>query len=1638
MIIAYIGVTMAMITCKNCDIEKSITEFLKNPQNLQAKPLQNCSTCRASFLASKKKRMAEETLPTCLPKRHRTLIPSSSPAPSSSSLSPIHKAWDDGSQETIERVRAKAARDREARGRKRGHTPDLEVEPSQEPNLEEENLQLEEQLPGFLNQGDWDLIQNFHAKLSEINLEYCPRCKEKWFHMKMKDGICRTCFRRDRGLKDGDPFLMSADNNMDPMDIPIGVNGRPLPELLPMEEMAIARCHPQMMVKRVRGCQYHYTGHCCTFMVNNVRFFETLPVIPEDIDIVVLQPKQNAHQDPRYRRQFERDFHVRRWVVEIWLKTLKEHHPDYRYITISNEKLSQLPLDGNVSDRVICVSEEDLIEEDQEHDEDLNQEGDVISLDEPNLETVFGGDEAPRPTSSMVLNLDIQETEIEQIQSNIRKKHRQLKRADAPEPEVRSTPIDEIGRKVRIYAMAFPSLFPRGVADWNEGRLRSVSLMEWGQHLLRYHDGRFGRHPRFRYLLFNQLMRARVRGSSTYYVNKDSELKDMPLDALIEALDKDDYLLNQIVRQGKQLPGTRPFWTAHSAKLQSIATQLHPLSASFITFSAADHQWDDLHRHLPRYEEFSTGVESVRTRIAFKNVQENPHIIAAYLKIRFDAFFEEVLKPAFKIVDWWNRWEWQARGSGHNHGSYWSSEAPEMKVDTEEDRKTFAEYWDQHIVAINPHIQQHHSLRNPCSLPFNNLENTSEQCASLLNTFQYHRKCTVNSCLRKNKKTNEVKCRYFFPRKLLEAAGVTMDIDGKSWKFAPRRNDERMNQCVFLFVLGWMANTDFQPATTLVGLVEYCAKYCSKPEKESKSYKDLQCEIIKHVNEHHPLLSFTAKLLNKLVGERDWSAQEISHILLGLPLVTSSRVVLTLDCRPEEMHKDILEVSEEGLKAPGRSAYQKYKARLRDHQKKLGSNHNREEVYEDDEPVPDHALPTELLEDHEALRNTTLLEWMKYWDHQKMVARPRAKPRIIHYYPRYKPDNADTYEDYCRVKMMLHHPFTELSDLLKIDGEQYGSFTDAYSHCCYYHIGEKAHVEEDFYDPIEKSLAKDSGEEVQDDENDWEQLLRNEPEDLRSNWEVLANRSHRNDLTIIENIDALGDRSIDRNYDWNTHVGTTLAPDFWEMAKQNRPNLALPPLCNPNTLNREQRLFYDTFVDHYKAILDGQDPPQLLINCDGQAGTGKTHTVLQTCGYLDFLANQQGLPSPVLRAAPTGVAAFNFIGRTLHGLFRLPIKDRPWAITPETLIGLQARFKDIKYLIIDEKSMIDNKVMGIIDERLREIFPAKSMEPFGGLNLAICGDFWQLPPVGGTPLFKRHTAGLPAIAIKGQTAYRAINKTIRLTQIMRQGGETLEMIQFRETLDQLRNDNLSVVNWEFLKERAACNLHPDEVASFDNALRLYFTNREVNEYNHEKLKNCGQPIKKIVAEHSGIGAKTATREKADNLSGEIDLCLGARVMLTTNLWVENGLVNGSQGKVRDIVWEEGKDPSKDLPLAIMVEFDQYKGPFFEDTNTVPIFTSTTKYQVNNQDCERTQFALSVAYAITIHKSQGLTLSKAVLNLEEKDFRPGLSYVGISRVIARKGLLFETSFDYERFKVQHGVTHKDRELDYAVRTRQCIN
>jgi ATP-dependent DNA helicase PIF1 len=163
-----------------------------------------------------------------------------------------------------------------------------------------------------------------------------------------------------------------------------------------------------------------------------------------------------------------------------------------------------------------------------------------------------------------------------------------------------------------------------------------------------------------------------------------------------------------------------------------------------------------------------------------------------------------------------------------------------------------------------------------------------------------HSACRAPYCLRATRDQAPT-CRFFFPRPLFPHPVVTRDINHKGWLFSLARNQASLNQCAPIIAMGWMANTNIQPLTTLRAVLSYIRKYVSKPKKASASYAELQAQVLPYINDRAPLLSFVSRMLNKLIGERDWSAQEVSHILLQLLVQKSSRMLVSLDCRPEDV-----------------------------------------------------------------------------------------------------------------------------------------------------------------------------------------------------------------------------------------------------------------------------------------------------------------------------------------------------------------------------------------------------------------------------------------------------------------------------------------------------------------------------------------------------------------------------------------------------------------------------------------------------------------------------------------------------------------------------------------------------------------
>lgn len=270
--------------------------------------------------------------------------------------------------------------------------------------------------------------------------------------------------------------------------------------------------------------------------------------------------------------------------------------------------------------------------------------------------------------------------------------------------------------------------------------------------------------------------------------------------------------------------------------------------------------------------------------------------------------------------------------------------------------------------------------------------------------------------------------------------------------------------------------------------------------------------------------------------------------------------------------------------------------------------------------------------------------------------------------------------------------------------------------------------------------------------------------------------------------------------------------------------------------------------------------------------------------------------------------------------------------------------------------MLGLRQLSWIDDRLREAFPNKNGEFFGCLNILLVGDFFQLPPVLQKPLY--YDQEVQGVEIKGRNAYRRFDRTDFLKVVQHQRGEDQEA--FRVALEELRLHQLLQESWRLLSGRVQAKLDDQEVARFVDALRVYATKEnKVNEYNHYHLDRLGRPVLQIAAKNVGLGAAAAPDDKEGNLAKEIPVCIGARLMLTSNLWQQVGLCNWARGTVHDIGRAPGADPLQDQPCVIMMDFDKYTGPVFLTTadgrKIVPILPAERDFLVGATRCARTQF-----------------------------------------------------------------------------------
>jgi len=833
-------------------------------------------------------------------------------------------------------------------------------------------------------------------------------------------------------------------------------------------------------------------------------------------------------------------------------------------------------------------------------------------------------------------------------------------------------------------------------------------------------------------------------------------------------------------------------------------------------------------------------------------------------------------------------------------------------------------------------------------------EKENPKLYELVDKLQRHRH--THTCYKGEDKS---RCRFRFPRpvstetRLLAQDSNEFIQNGGRICILERNEEERyINNYNPLLLELWSANIDIQPCGSDDSIAYYIAKYVAKAEPTELD-KSIRQAINQIRQEESNIQRKMFKICYRIMKERQVSAIEAAYRLCGFKMRESNITTVFLNTRQEKDRYRLIK------KGPGNTAagyctniFDRYQMRPRAHPDFDFENMSLTEFAMQFEPYYQNNEDDEVenvdadIEEQEQARERTRLITLA--DNSKMKIRnKRAVIRV----PRLNSDRDP--ESYYYSLLLQYKPYLLETELL----EGFETAKEAFLAC-------------------EEELKQ---------KNAFMEVYRRRDKELEN---ALA-KAHA--VVVFEECNPVNVEEIGEEIDLN-------GQDVMNNEQYQQAMAAL---------NVQQKELLKIITDSILAQLQGSRE-RFRIFLTGNAGCGKTFTMKAVQNQIIRLCGND--PSTVKLCALTGDAAVLVNGSTIHSLFRLPVQKDGKTTGFMPLSGVVLRMKRLEWrnvntLIFDEVSMISYEMLTMIESRARQMKNNEN-ELFGGLNILLCGDLMQLPPIRAHQIFDQP---------KHMEAQIHLWRQFRLCELvenMRQKGDQT----FINILNALRVGELKLNQAEDLMKRVGTN-DGNMSGEFDigKALRIYPTNKQVADHNNlvlEKFKKEGQRMFTIKAQDNitngdytkeQIKAKISDDiNKTAGLPASLTIFVGAKVMLRSNIDVTKKLVNGSIGYITEIIWplfRRDQMYEDDIP-KVKVKFDGGVG----EHTIEPI---RKEFQAKgNALAERYMLPLVLSWASTGHKMQGSTLDYAVVSLENM-FAEGLAYVILSRVRSLEGLRIES-------------------------------
>ena len=1081
------------------------------------------------------------------------------------------------------------------------------------------------------------------------------------------------------------------------------------------------------------------------------------------------------------------------------------------------------------------------------------------------------------------------------------------------------------------------------------------------------------------------VQRKRALQQNAIFLKQNPDESHLTIDELREMAcsDKSSSFMSKLSRYVANITGSSAYWYKIREDLKAIILA-KGAPTIFFTFSSADLHWPELHSL------FSSNVDSLSVEDRRKNVIDNPHLVDWFFTKRFESFLKHWLYDTMNAEWHWYRYEFQARGSIHCHGTAKLKSDPGLcrlteralkgfiaekqkkcpdtcnipvSVEIDEGQKAakvICNYVDTLINTWNPFPPESElwtkPLVHPCAKKHKNIPDSerNNDYSDLVNTVQRHTHCSTKYCLRHEPNKEGLYCRFKYPFDCCSETRLEfqqMHTKDKSVQYkasiVTRRNDPRLNNHQKIQLEGWRANCDIQVILDYHACIEYLCKYAAKGEPRSNTLKNTFNSVVHNLNSCRDPLKAMKKIMIKTLGERDFSAQETMHLLLSLKLYSSSFEVLPVNLNGSRFVKTKLKQTDS--LCTNDSLLDKYAKRS---------------IFQDEFP---HVMKMSFVE------FVTMYKTVK----NKLIKRsPNVIPR---FFPCYSSNpKGINYPLYCKYQLLKYKPW-KCSQNDAWDNQEHSDTTFVNSWLNFLnspfanqHVPDLEKQLQNVLDNVVQQSNELSEKNKSPDQEEWMIL---------SNYHKLNENPHTNNNTPC---------------DWHLDSAKYTTQQIDEMpnwVKVKKSDYTVPSSDNKvdtSTFTEMQQQAYKIIVNHYNNVAP-KEPLWLVII--GEGGTGKSFLINAVRNYLK---------EKCIVTATTGKASFNINGITIHSFLKLPVgKMSQKDLSGQSLDNLQKNLLSVDYIVIDEYSMLGQTTMGWIDKRCRQATGLKD-KLFGGKSIILIGDPAQLPPVADKPLY--HSKPSNPIAEQGSLAYKMFNNVVILDVNQRIRGSQHDQTLFKGILSRLRIGELSCNDWKLLLARQPTVL--SNLNDFIDATRLYYSNDEVAKFNYDHLMQLETPIAEICARHSGSNAKSVSAQEMFGLQPTILICKGAKVMLTMNLWASVGLCNGASGTIVDIIYAKDHHPP-DLPIAVLVKFDEYRGPnFCSIPFCVPIPPVTASVNIDNKTLERQQLPLTLAWALTIHKSQGMTLEKAWVDIGKKECTLGITYVALSHARNLTSLVIE--------------------------------